>query len=83
MRIFHFLSTFFSEVLVFTTRMSEPNSNPGVSAAAVTSGDQEGRRLTWDTQMDLMMLRLVRSMPNCFLRKSRTNEEVALLLSQR
>ena len=43
--------------------MSEPNSNPAVSAAAVTSGDQEGRRLTWDTQMDLMMLRLVRSMP--------------------
>ena len=61
--------------------MSKPNSNPAVSAAAVTSGDQEGRRLTWDTQMDLMMLRLVRSMPNC-LRKSRTNEEAALLLSQ-
>ena len=62
--------------------MSEPNSNPAVSAAAVASGNQEGRQLTRGTQMDLMMLRLVRSMPNCFLRKSRTNEEAALLLSQ-
>ena len=32
--------------------------------------------------MDLMMLRIVRSMPNCFLRKPRKNEEAALLLSQ-